>query len=152
MAYNRNKKSLTLDLQKAEGRQVLFDLVRVSDVVVENLRPGAADKLGVGYEEMRKVNPRVIYAAISGFGRAGGPYWQRPAFDLVVEAMSGIMNIVGFADREPLTTIYGMPDIYSGLVAAYGITLALVQRGVSGEGQLLDISMYDSMVSLNERS
>ncbi|MCL4534176.1 MAG: CoA transferase [Bacteroidetes bacterium] len=152
MAYNRNKKSLTLDLQKPEGRQVLFDLAKVADVVVENLRPGVAEKLGTGYEEMRRVNPRLIYAAISGFGRSGGPYWQRPAFDIVVEAMSGIMNIVGFEDREPITTLYGMPDIYSGLVAAYGITLALIQRGVAGEGQFLDISMYDSMISLNERS
>lgn len=152
MAYNRNKKSVTLDLQKPEGREVLFDLARVSDVVVENLRPGAAEKLGVGYEAMRVVNPRLIYAAISGFGRAGGPYWQRPAFDIVVEAMSGIMNIVGFEDREPITTIYGMPDIYSGLVTSYAIALALIQRGITGEGQLLDISMYDCMVSLNERS
>ncbi|HEX9016009.1 MAG TPA: CoA transferase, partial [Chloroflexota bacterium] len=152
MAYNRNKKSVTLDLQKPEGREVLFDLARVSDVVVENLRPGAAEKLGVGYEAMRVVNPRLIYAAISGFGRAGGPYWQRPAFDIVVEAMSGIMNIVGFEDREPITTIYGMPDIYSGVVTAYAIALALIQRGITGEGQLLDISMYDCMVSLNERS
>lgn len=152
MAYNRNKKSLTLDLQTQEGKQVLLDLVRVSDVVVENLRPGVAEKLGVGHEEARNANPKLIYTAISGFGRSGGPYRQRPAFDIVVEAMSGIMNIVGFADREPITTLYGMPDIYSGLVAAYAITLALIQRGVTGEGQLLDISMYDAMVSLNERS
>jgi len=152
MAYNRNKKSVTLDLQKPEGRRVLFDLARVADVVVENLRPGVVEKLRTGYEEMRRVNPRLIYAAISGFGRSGGPYRQRPAFDIVVEAMSGIMNIVGFEDREPITTLYGMPDIYSGLVAAYGITLALLQRGVTGEGQFLDISMYDSMISLNERS
>ena len=152
MAYNRNKKSLTLDLQKPEGRQVLFDLAKVADVVVENLRPGVAEKLGTAHEEMRRVNPRLIYAAISGFGRSGGPYRERPAFDIVVEAMSGIMNIVGFEDREPITTLYGMPDIYSGLVAAYGITLALIQRGVTGEGQFLDISMYDSMISLNERS
>ena len=155
LAYNRNKKSLTLDLQKPEGREALRRLVRVSDVVVENLRPGVVGKLGVGYEELRKENPRLIYAAISGFGRlegGKGPYWQRPAFDIVVEAMSGIMNIVGFADREPITTIYGLPDIYSGLVASYAISLALLQRATSGVGQFLDISMYDCMVSLNERS
>lgn len=155
MAFNRSKKSVTLDLRKPEGREVLLDLVRVGDVVVENLRPGVADKLGIGYEDLRQANPRLIYAAISGFGRMDphrGPYWERPAFDIVVEAMSGIMQIVGFEDREPCTTLYGMPDIYSGLVAAYAITLALIQRGITGRGQLLDISMYDSMISLNERS
>ncbi len=155
MAYNRNKKSLTLDLQKPEGREVLKDLVRVSDVVVENLRPGVVEKLRVGYEDLRQVNPGLIYAAISGFGRLDpfkGPYWDRPAFDVVAEAMSGIMGIMGFEDRYPITTLFGMPDIYSGLVAAYSIALALIQRSATGEGQFLDISMYDSMVSLNERS
>lgn len=153
LSYNRNKKSLTLDLRQPEGRQALLDLAKVSDVVVENLRPGVVDKLGVGDRVLRAVNPRLIYAAISGFGRSGGgPYAQRPAFDIVVEAMSGIMQIVGFADREPTTTLYGMPDTYTGLVTAYSIALALIQRGVTGLGQLLDISMYDCMVALNERS
>ncbi|MHB1004259.1 MAG: CaiB/BaiF CoA transferase family protein [Chloroflexota bacterium] len=153
LSYNRNKKSLTLDLRQSEGRQALCDLVAVSDVLVENLRPGVVDKLGVGYEVLHQVNPKLIYAAISGFGRASeGPYSNRPAFDIVVEAMSGIMNIVGFADREPATTLYGLPDTYTGLVTAYGIALALIQRGVTGTGQLLDISMLDCMVALNERS
>jgi formyl-CoA transferase len=153
LSYNRNKQSLTLDLRQAEGKQALLDLVRVSDVVVENLRPGVMDKFGITYEMLREINPRLIYAAISGFGRQGaGPYAQRPAFDIVVEAMSGIMHIVGFADREPITTLYGLPDTYTGLVTAYSICLALIQRGITGLGQLLDISMYDCMVALNERS
>ena len=155
MAHNRNKQSVCLDLQKTEGRTVFLDLVRKCDVVVENLRPGALDKLGLGYERLKGINPRLIYAAISGFGRLEpyiGPFSQRPAMDVVVEAMSGIMHICGFEDREPITTIYAMPDIYAGLVGAYSICLALIQRGVTGEGQFVDISMYDSMISLNERS
>lgn len=155
MAHNRNKKSVGLDLQKPQGRAVFFELVKGCDVVVENLRPGAMEKLNLGYEQLRKVNSRLIYAAISGFGRLEpyvGPYSQRPAMDVVVEAMSGIMHIVGFEDREPITTIYAMPDIYAGLVGAYAISLALIQRGVTGEGQFVDVSMYDSMISLNERS
>ncbi len=155
MAHNRNKKSLALDLSKPEGREVFLELVKGSDVVVENLRPGAMEKLGLGYGRLRESNPRLIYAAISGFGRLDpytGPYSQRPAMDLVVEAMSGIMEIVGFEDREPITTIYAMPDVYAGLVGAYSVTLALVQRGITGEGQFVDTSMYDCMVSLNERS
>lgn len=155
MAHNRNKKSLALDLQKPEGRAVFLDLVKRCDVVVENLRPGAIDILGLGYEQLRKINPKLIYAAISGFGRLEpftGPYSQRPAMDVVVEAMSGIMHICGFEDREPITTIYAMPDVYAGLVGAYSISLALIQRGVTGEGQFVDVSMYDSMISLNERA
>lgn len=153
LSYNRNKKSVTLDLRAEEGRQAFVDLARVADVVVENLRPGVMDKLGLTFERLSEVNPRLIYAAISGFGRrGGGPYAQRPAFDIVVEAMSGIMHVVGFADREPITTLYGLPDSYTGLVTAYGIALALIQRGVTGRGQFLDIAMYDCMVALNERS
>ncbi len=153
LSYNRNKKSLTLDLKQPSAQRALRELIARSDVVVENLRPGALEKLGISVPQLLQDNERLIYAAISGFGRMGaGPYAQRPAFDIVVEAMSGIMNIVGFADREPLTTLYGLPDTYTGLVAAYNVALALIQRGVSGKGQLLDIAMYDCMIALNERS
>ncbi|MGC9332634.1 MAG: CaiB/BaiF CoA transferase family protein [Anaerolineae bacterium] len=154
IGYNRNKKSLALNLREEAGRQVLKDLARVSDVVVENLRPGAMDKLGLGYEPLRAVNPRLIYAAISGFGRLEGytgPYSDRPAFDIVAEAMSGVMNLVGFADKPPSWTIYGLADVYSGLVTAYGVMLALFMREQTGEGQLVDSAMLDNMLALNER-
>ena len=121
IGYNRNKKSLALNLREEEGRQIFRDLVRISDVVVENLRPGAMDKLGLGYEPLKAINSRLIYAAISGFGRLEGytgPYSERPAFDIVAEAMSGMMNLVGFADRPPSWTIYGLADVYSGMVTA----------------------------------
>jgi formyl-CoA transferase len=154
IGYNRNKKSLALNLRQEAGRQILKDLVRVSDAVVENLRPGAMDKLGLGYEPLRAVNPRLIYAAISGFGRLEGytgPYSDRPAFDIVAEAMSGVMNLVGFADKPPSWTIYGLADVYSGLVTAYGVMLALFMRERTGEGQFVDSAMLDNMLALNER-
>jgi len=128
--------------------------VEVSDVVVENLRPGATDKLGLGYEQLKAVNPRLIYAAISGFGRLEGhtgPYAGRPAFDIVAEAMGGIMNLVGFADKPPSWTIYGMADIYTGQVTAYGVMMALFVRERTGEGQFVDSAMLDNMLALNER-
>ncbi len=154
IGYNRNKKSLALNLREEAGRQVLKDLVKASDVVVENLRPGAMDKMGLGYEQMKVVNPRLVYAAISGFGRLEGytgPYGNRPAFDIVAEAMGGIMNLVGFEDKPPSWTIYGMADVHSGLVTAYGVMLALFMRERTGEGQFVDSAMLDNMLALNER-
>ncbi len=154
IGYNRNKKSLALNLRAEGGRQILKDLVEISDVVVENLRPGATDKLGLGYEHLKVVNPRLIYAAISGFGRLEGhtgPYAGRPAFDIVAEAMGGIMNLVGFADKPPSWTIYGMADIYTGQVTAYGVMMALFVRERTGEGQFVDSAMLDNMLALNER-
>ncbi len=153
MGYNRNKKSLTLDFRTPEGKQIVRELAAKSDVMIENLRPGSLQRLGLGYEDMRQVNPKLVYAVISGFGRLpgySGPYSDRPAFDIVAEAMSGIMHQVGFADKPPSWTIYGMADIYSGMITAYGIMQALFMRERTGEGQMVDSSMYDNMLSLNE--
>jgi CoA:oxalate CoA-transferase len=154
IGYNRNKKSLALNLREAAGRRILKELARVSDVVVENLRPGAMDKLGLGYEALRAINPRLVYAAISGFGRLEGytgPYSGRPAFDIVAEAMSGMMNLVGFPDKPPSWTIYGLADVYSGMVTAYGVMLALFMQERTGQGQFVDSAMLDNMLALNER-
>jgi formyl-CoA transferase len=154
IGYNRNKKSLALNLRQDVGRQVFRDLVHLSDVVVENLRPGAMDKMGLGYHSLQTLNPRLIYAAISGFGRLEGytgPYSSRPAFDIVAEAMSGMMNLVGFSDKPPSWTIYGLADVYSGLVTAYGVMLALFMRERTGKGQFVDSAMLDNMLALNER-
>jgi crotonobetainyl-CoA:carnitine CoA-transferase CaiB-like acyl-CoA transferase len=154
MAYNRNKKSLALNLAAPEGKEVLRKLAAVSDVVVENLRPGATDKLGLGYEGLKGVNPRLIYAMISGFGRLPGfesAYSRRPAFDIVAEAMSGVMDLIGFEDRPPTYTLYGLADVYSGMVGAYGVLQALFMRERTGEGQLVDVSLLDNMLALNER-
>jgi formyl-CoA transferase len=154
MAYNRNKQSLALDMNTAEGKTIFEKLVAKSDVVVENLRPGAMQKLGYDYELLKGINPRLVYATISGFGRMPGyegPLSDRPAFDIVAEAMSGIMDLVGFADKPPSWTIYGLADVYSGQITAYGIMLALFMRERSGEGQYVDSAMLDNMLALNER-
>lgn len=154
LAYNRNKKSLALNLQSQAGQDILRKLVKVSDVVVENLRPGATTKMGLDYDRLKVMNPRLVYAVISGFGRMPGyqsEYSDRPAFDIVAEAMSGIMELIGFADKPPTYTLYGLADIYSGLIAAYGIMQALFMRARSGRGQMVDVSMLDNMLALNER-
>ena len=154
MAYNRNKKSLTLNIRSDAGQEIFKKLVEKADVVVENLRPGSIDKIGLGYKDLKKINPGLIYAAVSGFGRLEGyegPYGGRPAFDIVAEAMSGIMNLVGFDDKPPSWTIYGMADVYTGVCTAYGIMLALFMRERTGEGQFVDSAMLDNMIALNER-
>ena len=153
MSYNRNKKSLVLNIRSAGGQEVFRRLAATADVVVENLRPGSMTRLGLGQKEMRAKHPRLIWSIISGFGRLEGyrgPYSDRPAFDIVAEAMSGIMNLVGFADKPPSWTIYGMADIYSGQVTAYGIMQALFMRERTGRGQLVDSAMFDNMLALNE--
>ncbi len=154
MAYNRNKKSMALNLRDPKAREIYKKLIEKSDVVVENLRPGSVNKLGLDYDGLKDINPRLIYAAISGFGRLPGfegPYGNRPAFDIVAEAMSGIMHMVGFEDKPPSWTIYGMADIYTGLVTAYGVMQALFMRERTGVGQYVDSAMYDNMLSFNER-
>lgn len=154
MAYNRNKKSLALNVRAPEGQEILRKLASVSDVVVENLRPGSMDKMGLGYEGMKAINPRIIYAMISGFGRLPGletEYTGRPAFDIVAEAMSGVMDLIGFEDRPPTFTLYGLADVYSGMVGAFGIMQALFMRERTGEGQMVDVALLDSMLALNER-
>ena len=154
MAYNRNKKSLVLNIRNDEGKNIYQDLVKNTDVVVENLRPGSVDKLGLGYHDLKNLNPRLIYAAISGFGRLEGyegPDSKRPAFDIVAEAMSGIMHLVGFEDKPPSWTIYGMADIYTGLCTSFAIMQALFMRERTGKGQFVDSAMLDNMLSLNER-
>ena len=153
MGYNRNKKSLALNLRDPEGQEVFRRLAKTADVVVENLRPGSMTKQGLGFENMGELNPRLIWAVISGFGQLEGyqgAYSDRPAFDIVAEAMGGIMHMVGFADKRPSWTIYGMADIYSGQIAAYGVMQALFMRERTGIGQLVDSSMFDNMIAMNE--
>jgi len=154
MAYNRNKKSLALNVQSPEGQDVLRRLAAVADVVVENLRPGALEKFGLDYDGFRAINPRIVYAMISGFGRLPGyrsDYATRPAFDIVAEAMSGVMDLIGFEDKPPTFTLYGLADVYSGMIAAYGVMQALFLRERTGEGQLVDVALLDNMLALNER-
>jgi CoA:oxalate CoA-transferase len=153
MGYNRNKQSLALDFRGAKGQEIFRKLIANADVLVENLRPGSLERLGLSYDTLKEINPRLVHAVISGFGRLPGyqgPYSDRPAFDIVAEAMSGIMHLVGFEDKPPSWTIYGMADIYSGMVTAFGIVQALFMRERTGKGQFVDSAMYDNMLSLNE--
>ena len=154
LSYNRNKKSVALNLRSKAGQEIFRKLAQEADVVLENLRPGAMAKMGLDYEQLKILNPRLIYAVISGFGQLPGyrsDYATRPAFDIVAEAMSGVMDLIGFADKPPTYTLYGMADVYSGQIAAYGIMQALFMRERTGQGQMVDVSMVDNMLALNER-
>ncbi len=152
MIYNRYKKSLTLDLQNPKGKETYKELIKHVDVVIENLAPNAVDKLGVGYSVLQKINPKLVYAAMSGFGRLEelkGIYSDRPAFDPVIQAMSGLTDQIGTADGPPPYGFPGLADLYSSIVTAYAIMLALFMREKTGEGQFIDSSMYDNLVALN---
>jgi CoA:oxalate CoA-transferase len=155
LRFNRNKRSITLDLKNDDGKEAFRRLASASDVVVENFRPGVLDQMGLGYKELSAENPGLIYASISGFGSLNGhtgPYNRRPAYDIVAQAMSGLMNTCGAAQGPPTWLGVALGDIVSGMNAAYAITLALYDRMHTGRGRFIDISMYDSMVALAERS
>lgn len=155
LRFNRNKRSLTLNLKSDRGRQLFRDLARKSDVVVENFRPGLLDEMGLGYKALSELNPGLIYACISGFGSLEGylgPYSKRPAYDIVAQAMGGLMHTCGQADGPPTWLGVALGDIASGMQAAYAIMLALYQRIQTGRGQYIDVSMYDTIIGLAERS
>jgi CoA:oxalate CoA-transferase len=155
LRFNRNKRSVTLNLKSDEGRQLFADLAEKSDVVVENFRPGLLDDMGIGYKALSMRNPGLIYACISGFGSLEGylgPYSKRPAYDIVAQAMGGLMNTCGQADGPPTWLGVALGDIVSGMNAAYAIMLALYERTRTGKGQYIDISMYDTIIALAERS
>jgi len=155
LRFNRNKRSVTLNLKSDAGRRVFADLAARSDVVVENFRPGLLDDMGIGYKALSERNPGLIYACISGFGSMEGflgPYSKRPAYDIVAQAMGGLMNTCGQADGPPTWLGVALGDIVSGMNAAYAITLALYERARTGRGQYIDISMYDTIIGLAERS
>mgnify|MGYP003850355065 CR=1 FL=1 len=145
ISVNRNKRSIAIDLKKPGALDIIEKLVRVSDVVVENFRPGTAEKLGIGYERLSKINPRIIYCSISGFGQ-NGPYRDKPGYDLIALAMSGLMDITGEPGRPPVK--FGVPiaDITTGIMAAVSILAALYHRDRSGEGQYIDISLLDTQI------
>ena len=142
---NRNKRSITLDFKQARGRDILLNLIKKSDVLVENFRPGVMEKMGLGYNALKELNPGLIMASISGFGQ-DGPYAKRPAFDSVVQAMGGLMDLTG--DNDPVLCGTWVGDYGAGLTTAYGIALALYQREKSGGvGQYLDVAMLDCIFS-----
>jgi crotonobetainyl-CoA:carnitine CoA-transferase CaiB-like acyl-CoA transferase/flavin reductase (DIM6/NTAB) family NADH-FMN oxidoreductase RutF len=154
VSLNRSKKSLQLDLKSEDGRQTLRRLVRTADVLVENYRPGVMERLGLSYESLAEINPRLVYAALRGFGdpRTGeSPYAKWPAYDVVAQAMGGLISVTG-ADRDHPTKVGpGIGDVFAGMVAAFGILAALRAAEATGRGQFLDVAMYDAMLSLCER-
>lgn len=155
LRFNRNKRSLTLDLKSEAGRQIFRELAQQSDVLVENFRPGLLDELELGYPALSQLNPGLIYASISGFGTLDGylgPYSKRPAYDIVAQAMGGLMHTCGQADGPPTWLGVALGDIVSGMQAAYAILLALYERAQTGRGQYIDVAMYDTIIGLAERS
>ncbi|MGE3287216.1 MAG: CaiB/BaiF CoA transferase family protein [Pseudonocardia sp.] len=152
-SFNRNKRSVTLDLTLDEGRDAYRALVASADVVVENLRPGAVEKLGLDHTVLRRADPRLIYAGISGYGRAEGlPFAGRPAFDAAILGMAGITHVTGASPEEPpQLPMYGLADMVTGICTGYQILMALFERERTGAGRFIDVSMYDCLVALNER-
>jgi CoA:oxalate CoA-transferase len=153
MSLNRNKKSLVLDLKQEKGKEILRELIRVGDVIMENFRPGAMEALGFGWEDVRRINPRIIYASISGFGHDALPeYASRPAYDIVVQAYSGLMSITGPEDGTPCRVGSSVGDIIAGHQAAIGILAALYRRTLTGRGQHYDGAMVDGLFSVMENA
>lgn len=146
---NRNKRSITLNLKNPDGRTIFLELVKVSDVVIENFSPGTMERLEIGYETLREINPRIVYASISGFGHHG-PYRDRPSYDLIGQAMGGIMSITGWPDTPPTRTGTAIADVLAGLNCCIGTLAALRARDTTGAGRKVDISLVDSVVSALE--
>ena len=143
---NRGKKGITLNLKSEEGKKLFLEMVKKADVVVENYRPGVMDKLGVGYDVLKEVNDQIIYAAVSGFG-CYGPKHQRPGYDIIAQATSGLMSITGEAGGQPLRVGNAMGDVLGGMNLTIGILMALNARTVTGRGQRVDVALVDSVVS-----
>jgi len=147
MTFNRNKRSIAVDLKKIEGLAVVRRIIEKADVVVENFRPGVMDRLGLGYEQLRQINPRIIYCASSGWGQTG-PYVSRPGQDLLVQAMAGMTVLTGNSDDVPSATIAGIADLATSQMIVYGICAALFSRERTGQGQRVDCNLYSSLLSL----
>ncbi len=151
MSLNRNKRSMTLNLKEQEARDLFKNMVKKADIVLENYRPGTMEKFGLGYEELKKINPRIIYAACSGFGHTG-PYSQKPGYDILAQAMGGIMSITGPEGGEPVRVGASIGDIIAGLFTTIGVLMALHHRTISGEGQKIDVSMLDCQLAILENA
>ncbi len=145
LSVNRNKKSLALDIEKPEGRQILHDLVRVSDVVFDNFRPGVPERLGIGYEQLSAINPRIICTSITGFGSVG-PLRDRPAYDLCVQAMTGAVSLTGNPGDRPVRNGIAVADQGAAFVAVAGTLAALYQREKTGRGQRVETSLLESTI------
>jgi crotonobetainyl-CoA:carnitine CoA-transferase CaiB-like acyl-CoA transferase len=148
LALNRNKRSIEIDLKSEAGREAFYELVRGADVLVENNRPGVAARLKIDYATLKEINPRLVYASISGFGQTG-PWSSRPGFDLIAQAMTGIMSVTGHPGMPPAKSSVPVGDLGAGLFAAYAVLSAVQGRDRSGQGQYVDVSLFESALSLS---
>ena len=148
---NRNKKGITLNLKTEKGKEILKELVRKSDVLLENYRPGVMDRLGLGWEVLHEINPRLIYGELSGFG-SYGPYQQRPGYDIISQGMGGLMSITGAPGGEPTRCGNAMGDMLGGMNLVIGVLMALHARERTGIGQKVDVSLVDSVVASLENA
>ena len=146
LGINRNKRSIVIDLRSDPGRELAQRMVRESDVLVQNFRPGSLDRMGLGYEQVREINPAIVYCTISGFG-ATGPYAQRGGFDLVTQGMSGLMSVTGHADGPPAKVGVPVCDLNAGMFGAIGILTAYINRLRTGQGQHVDTSLLESGIA-----
>lgn len=151
MSLNRGKRSMTLNMKTEEGKEILKELVKKADVLVENFRGGTMEKLGLGYDVLKEINPRLIYSACTGFGMTG-PYKHDPAYDVIVQGMGGIMSITGMPGGEPTKCGVSIGDITAGIFSAVGVMIALYNREKTGKGQLVDVSMLDCQVAILENA
>jgi len=151
MSINRGKKSISLNLKTPKGKEMLMELVKKADVVIENFRPGTMEKLGIGWEVLKEINPGLIYAASSGFGHTG-PYSSKPSYDILAQAMGGIISITGWPDSKPTRVGMSIGDITASLFTAIGINAALYHRSVTGVGQKVDVSMLDCQLAILENA
>lgn len=147
IAQNANKKSLTLNLKKDEAKEIFKELVKTADVVIENFRPGVMDRLGIGYKELIKYNPKLVYCAISGFGQTG-PDAKKPAYDQIIQGLSGVMSVNGDKTLNPLRAGFPLCDTVGGLNAAFSVMSALYYKERTGEGQFIDVALLDSIMPL----
>jgi crotonobetainyl-CoA:carnitine CoA-transferase CaiB-like acyl-CoA transferase len=148
MSLNRNKKSLTLDLKAPEGKEIFYGLTRKADVVMNNFTPGTMEKLGLGYEDLKKINPKIVWASVTGYGQTG-PYRERPSYDIIVQAMGGAMSYTGEPGKPPVRCGIPIGDLGGAVFAVIGILSALVSRSMTGEGRMVDISMLDVQLALH---
>lgn len=148
LAINRNKKSMTLDLKEDDAREIFYRLAREADVVVENYRPGVTKKLGVDYETLKEINPRLIYASVSGFGQTG-PYAMRAGYDLIAQGMSGVMSVTGEPGGPPAKCGVPISDLSAGLFCAFGILSAYIAREQTGRGQHVDTSLFEGALAFS---
>ncbi len=144
---HRNKRSLSLNLKEPEGREVLYKMVRESDILLENYRPAVKDRLGIDYETLRKINPRIIYGSMSGFGQEG-PYRERPGVDQIAQGMGGLMSVTGFPGQGPVRVGVAIADLTSGMNCCIGVLIALAEREHSGQGQWVKTSLLESQIAM----